>query len=155
MDSIDYFACFAGVLFIAYIIIEQGTECAQSIWDRTKMRLDEIDLLEAVHVPDASNIETALLLVALMLRSIYRVPIELFQEFKKLPWEKTPEMRMLDLQQSLGSDILGAVSSMLSGYPERANQLFWKERGARLGAELDAYRRDYEAFYGSEDQSRA
>jgi hypothetical protein len=155
MDSIDIFASIFALLFITYLVIEQGTECAQKVWNRAKETLDEIDLFEAAHVPYASNVETILIFVALTLRSLYRLPIDLFKEFKKLPWEKTPEMRTLNRQLSLGSDILGAVASMLSGFPERASHVFWKERGSRLCAEYEAYRRDYEALFGSDNQSRA
>ncbi len=146
MDTIDLMVCSAAALLIAHIVIQQGTQCAQKVWERTKGALDEIDLMEAAHVPFVTNLEALLIYVAAMLRMVYQVPFVLFSEFKKRPWEKTPEMRLMDLELRLGTDILGAVSSMLSGYPERAKHLFWQERGNRLAREYDALRRDYEAL---------
>ncbi|ABE47220.1 hypothetical protein [Polaromonas sp. JS666] len=146
MDAIDLMVCFAAVGLIAHIIIQQGTLCAQKVWERTKPELDEIELMEAAHVPYVTNLEALLLFVAATLRAFYQLPIALFNEYRKRPWERTPQMRLVDLELRLGTDILGAVSSMLSGYPERAKHLFWQERGQRLAREYDALLQDYEAL---------
>lgn len=117
MDAIDLMVCFAAVCLIAHIIIQQGTLCAQKVWERTKADLDEIDLMEAAHVPYVTNLEALLIYVAATLRFFYQLPIALFKEFRKRPWEKTPQMRLVDLELRLSTDVLGAVSTMLSGYP--------------------------------------
>lgn len=146
MDAIDLMVCSAAVCLIAHIIIQQGTLCAQKVWERTKADLDEIDLMEAAHVPYVTNLEALLLYVAATLRVFYQLPMALFNEIRKRPWEKTPQMRLVDLELRLATDILGAVSTMLSGYPERAKHLFWQERGKRLASEYEALLQDYEAL---------
>lgn len=149
MDSIDIFVCSLALLFIVYQVIQLGTECAQKVWDRTKQGLDDIDLIEAAHVPATNNVEAIVIFVAATLRGIFMLPVKFYDELMLRDWERTPEMRNVYSQISLGNNVLGAVATMLTGFPERAEILFFKERIARIRLQLEAQAKDYESLHGA------
>lgn len=155
MDFIDITVCVLAMLFIAYEIVQLGTTCAQKVWARTVKTLDEIDLIEAAHVPSATNFETIVILVAATLRDFFMLPVRFYTELTLKGWEKTPEIRLIHAHLNMGSDILGAMATMMSGYPERAEILFFKEHISRMRSKLEAEQQDYEMLHGSQSETFA
>lgn len=155
MDPIDIGVVSIAAVYVGYLIVQLGTECASKVWLRTLADLDELDLIEAAHVPNASSLETLVIFFAVMLRTLVKTPADLVKEVHKRPWEKTAEMRELDREMTLRRDILGSVSLMLSGYPERARPVFEKERVTRIAQAMDAHFLDHQSLNGRELQELA
>lgn len=124
MDAVDYFVIFAAVMAILNIVVQMGSECAARVWQRTTETLDEVDFLEGNTIPYTTNEESLLITAAALLKRLFLLPLTLYRAYAHQLWSLTPEERLSRLRLELRSDILLAVSSMLSGYPERATLLY-------------------------------
>lgn len=152
MDHVDIFVITLTSIYIVFQIVQLGTECAQKVWDRAKETLDMTQLTEAVHVPYVSNIEGLLIFVAATLREFFLLPVKLkglFPQNRK----KSQMMRDIEKRITLAEDVLGAVTTMLSGYPERCRFLFHAEFMYRKDKEHQAMREDYEEIHGLNPQT--
>ncbi len=145
MDSIDTFVITSATLYVAYLLVQLATECAQRVWDRAKADLDLIDLFEAAHVPTTSNTEAIIILLGVATRTFFTFPIELAKRLM-LSKAQRVELRYSNDRKTSATDILGCVSMMMSGYPERAIALFEYELSKRTDSVFDAQRRDHEKF---------
>ena len=132
MDTIDSFVVFAAVLVILSIIVQLGSECASDVWQRTTAMLDAEDLLECNTVPLTTGPEALLILVAALIKKIGISPLTLLRFLTQKGWSMSPAARLAHLRASLRSDILLAVFTMISGYPERAALLYLDALRERL-----------------------
>jgi hypothetical protein len=88
-----------------------------------------------------------------MLRSPFVLAASLYREMGLQPWEKSPRMREVDAYRLSCTDLLGSVSTMLSGYPERARPFFMRERGHAIAHTYRAYLDDQDALVESKKGS--
>ncbi len=124
MDITDKFAIISGLLLILSIIVEQGTECAAAVWHRTAEELDDIDFLEGNTVPMTTGVEALLITVSALIKMIAFCPLKVATAIYRKSWRISPEARLARIRLTLRSDVLLAVFSMISGYPERAGLLY-------------------------------
>jgi uncharacterized membrane protein len=135
MDTIDTLVIFAACLAILNIIVQLGADCAFKVWQRTAASLDEVDLLECNCVPATTGFEALLITAAALVKMFALFPLTLFRRMTQRKDHKTPEARLAQLRMTLRSDILLAVFSMITGYPERAGLLYIDTLRERLNAE--------------------
>lgn len=153
MDHVDLFAIALGSIYIVHLVIQLGTDCAQKVWDRTKVTLDMTQLTQAVHVPDVSNFEALLIFVAATLRELFLLPVKLIKGLLPQNRMKSQMRRELEKRIALAEDVLGAVTTMLSGYPERCRFFYHAEFLYRKDKEYQAMRQDYEEIHGLNPQT--
>lgn len=153
MDHVDKFAVALGSTYILYLVIQLGTDCAQKVWDRTKVTLDMTELTQSVHVPYVSNLEALLIFVAATLREISLLPIKLIKGLLPQNRRKPQMKRDIEKRIALAEDVLGAVTTMLSGYPERCRFFYHAEFMYRKDKEYQAMRQDYEEIHGLNPQT--
>lgn len=133
MDTIDKFVILCACLFILSMVVQLGTQCASAVWQRTTADLDDIDFLEGNTVPMTTAAEALLITVAAWLKICASLPFTLARALRRPAWRLSPELRLMRLRISLRSDILLAVFSMISGYPERAGLLYLDALRERIG----------------------
>lgn len=124
MDTIDTFVIFAALLVILSIIVQMGSECATEVWARTIASLDELDFLEGNSVPMTSSGEALLITLAALIKQLAVLPLTLYRAVDTRVWRLSREARLSRLRLSLKSDILLAVHTMITGYPERAALMY-------------------------------
>lgn len=134
MDTIDTFVCFAALMVILNIILQMGSETAAAVWERTVASLDELDFLEGNSVPMTSSGEALLITLAALLKQLAVLPLTLYRAVDARVWRLSREARLSRLRLSLKSDILLAVHSMITGYPERAALMYLSALRERLNA---------------------
>lgn len=137
MDIIDICVIVATLVYVSSLVVSLGAECAESVWCRTVTEMEHLDLIEAKTVPFTYASEAILITVAATLKVLAFMPFNFFKSLMKPAWQRTPEMRMAALKRRLRDDMLLAVASMISGYPERASMVFTDHWMARLHTSYD------------------
>lgn len=122
-----FYACFA--FAVACSIYCLGNMAAQKVWSRAKKEMDANPYSQEVVVPYATSVETLLIFFAIMLRSPFMLVRAIYRELQLEQWERSRGIRELDFYQRSCTDLLGSVSNMLSGYPERAKSFYVRQRG--------------------------
>lgn len=127
----------SSLLFATYAAVAFGTACAifclgkiaaQRVWSRVSKKMDEDPHSQEVLVPSANSIEAILIFTAVMLRSPFMLMLSIYRESRLQEWEKSSSFRKLDLFNPTRKDLLGSVSHMLSGYPERATPFYLEQQ---------------------------
>ena len=153
MDIIDKIVITLALLYVAALVVGLGQKCAQSVWDRTKEKLDDTALSEAAHVPFTTTGEAMLIMVAATMLNVFLLPLRMFEYYYLSAQERQEELQKVYSSLHLGRGVLWCVSAMMSGYPERAERLFIEERVNRTRQRCQAEAQDYHTLHGTNQLS--
>ena len=137
---------FAAALVAAICVFCCGKHSANTVWDRTKVQLKTDAYEFSVTMPFVTATEAILIFAAVMLRSPFMLVAAIYRELKLQSWERSPKMRQIDSDMRSKNDVLGSVSTIISGYPERARSFLVAQRGAAIARHFQAYFDDQEAI---------
>lgn len=144
-----YAMLFNAALVVALAVYEMGKKCARDVWAVAKKELDTDPMGTTVIVPFATATQSLFIFFAVMLRSPFTLALAAVRELRLEPWEKCQAMRDIDYNLNSTHDLLGAVSNMLSGYPERARSFYLAQRGHAMALRYKAYLDDHQAIEGT------
>ncbi len=145
-------------LFLFYVVLALalagslymlGKTSAERVWERAKKELDADPTLLVVSVPYVTSVEAILIFAAVMLRSPAQLVKVAYRECRLQAWERKPAIRQFDAAMREHNDVLGAVSSIISGYPERARYFLDAQRGMAHARHFQAYMDDYQVIHGN------
>ena len=136
-------------LAAAIAVFFQGSKCAREVWAEAKKEIDADPEGSTVTVPFATTTQTILIFLAVMVRSPLMLAFAIIRELKLEPWERSQAIREIDFNLKTTHDLLGAVSNMLSGYPERARSFYVAQRGHAVALQYKAYLDDHQAIVGA------